>query len=55
MKKPMDLRRGEIKTLNFKYLTSAFGVSFVWLFFPLTELVTALCAAALIKKYTAAG
>ncbi len=36
-------------------LPLCFGGSSVWLAMPLTELVTALCAAALMQKYTAAG
>ena len=36
-------------------LPLCFGGSSIWLAMPLTELVTALCAAALMKKYTAAG
>ena len=36
-------------------LPLCFGGSSVWLPMPRTELVTALCAAALMQKYTAAG
>ena len=36
-------------------LTLCFGGSSVWLPMPRTELVTALCAAALMHNYTAAG
>lgn len=36
-------------------LPLCFGCSSVWLPMPRTELVTALCAAALMQKYTAAG